>query len=82
MTIHEYGTDNYTMQDNIPECSGKLQYWHGDKEGKERTIDIRYVKEYFPHTAFIKFSDMGHASMASLYPQKMLEQFELLMKLE
>lgn len=72
--------NNYTMPKSIPEYSGKFQYWYGDKEEKERTADIKYVKERFPHMEFIKFSDMGHASMASLYPQKMIEQIELLIQ--
>lgn len=74
--------NNYAMPDSLPEYRGTLQYWYGDKETKERTTDIKYVKKNFHHAYFIKFTDMGHASMASLYPQKMAELLGLLMKTE
>lgn len=65
--------NNYDMPKNVPEYKGRLQYWYGSKEAKDRTWDIRYVKNYFPGTEFIEFENMGHGSMASLYPQKMVE---------
>jgi hypothetical protein len=71
--------NNYDMPKNVPEFKGHLQYWYGDKEAKDRSADIKYVKKHFPKTKFIKFKNMGHASMASLYPQKMVERLEMVM---
>jgi hypothetical protein len=68
--------NNYDMPKNVPEFKGHLQYWYGDKEAKDRAEDIKYVRRHFPKTKFIKFKNMGHASMASLYPQKMVERLE------
>lgn len=70
--------NNYSMPENIPAYSGRLQYWYGDKEAKDRTWDIKYVKANFPRAEFIELKDMGHASMASLHPQEMAERFKLL----
>lgn len=70
--------NNYSMPKKIPTYSGRLQYWYGDKEEKERESDIKYVKENYPCAEFIKLKDMGHASMASLHPEEMSERFDLL----
>ena len=46
----------------------------GDKERKERAKDLAYVKEHFLHVKFIEMKNMGHASMATLYPENMAER--------
>lgn len=66
--------NNYSMPRQMPAYRGKLQYWYGEKEEKDRAWDIKYVKNIFPHTEFIKLKNRGHASMASLYPQEMAER--------
>jgi pimeloyl-ACP methyl ester carboxylesterase len=68
--------NNYDMPKNMPEYKGHLQYWYGDKEAKDRAWDRKYVRKHFPKAEFIEFKNMGHASMASLYPQKMVEQLD------
>ena len=40
-------------------------------------MDIQYMKIHFPNTEFIKFENMGHGSMASLYPVKWLINSEI-----
>ena len=44
--------------------------------------DIKYMKTHFPNTEFIKFENMGHGSMASLYPMKMVDQFKALIEIK
>jgi hypothetical protein len=68
--------NNYDMPKNMPEYKGHLQYWYGDKEAKDRAWDIQYVRKHFPKAEFIEFKNMGHGSMACLYPQKMVEQLD------
>lgn len=65
--------NNYDMPKNMPEYTGRIQYWYGEKEAKDRAWDIQYVKNHFPDTEFIEFENIGHGSMASLYPQKMVK---------
>lgn len=72
--------NNYAMPKPVPPCSGILQYWYGEKERKDRSWDIRYVRETFPKTEFIELKGLGHASMASLHPQEMAERFEALLE--
>lgn len=71
--------NNYEMPQNVPEYSGNLQYWYGEKEAKDRAWDIKYIKAHFPNAELIELDDMGHGSMATLYPQKMAERFKRLL---
>ncbi len=68
--------NNYTMPQPVPPLRGALQYWYGDKEKKDRAWDIRYVKNNFPAAKFVRFDNMGHGSLATLYPQKLAELFK------
>ena len=74
--------NNYVMPKNIPKYEGHLQYWYGDKEAKDRAWDIKYIKNHFPDTRLINFENMGHGSMASLYPQKMVKCLEVIIDAE
>lgn len=71
--------NNYTMPQHMPKYQEHFQYWYGENERKDRAWDIQYVKNHFPHAEFIKFENRGHASMASLYPQEMVQRFKLCM---
>ena len=73
-----FATDEYSKEDL--EYMGKLEYWYGDKERKERAKDLAYVKEHFLHVKFIEMKNMGHASMATLYPENMAERIMNLAK--
>ena len=70
------------MPKSVSKYSGHIQYWYGDKESKARAWDIKYMKTHFPNTEFIKFENMGHGSMASLYPMKMVDQFKALIEIK
>lgn len=72
--------NNYKMPKDAIEYSGKLQYWYGDKERKERAKDLNFVKKHFPHVEFIEMKNMGHAGMATLYPKDMAERIMMLAK--
>lgn len=72
--------NNYSMPKDIPPHNECIQYWYGDKEAKARAWDIKYMKNNFPDTLFIQFENMGHASMASIYPDKMAKQLKVLLE--
>ncbi len=71
--------DNYSMPETIPEFNGTFQYWYGQKEKKNRKLDIEYVKKTFPYATFIEMKDLGHASMATLHPLETVERFNSLL---
>lgn len=66
--------NNYLMPKGIISYSGHLEYWYGDQEEKDRTWDIRYVKQHFPDARFIKLENCGHGGMASLHPQELAKK--------
>ena len=70
--------NNYKMPDPVPEISGHLEYWYGDKEEKDRAWDIQYVKRHFPGTKLVKIRNCGHGSMVPLYPQELAVRFKML----
>lgn len=72
--------NNYKMPKDTVKYTGKLEYWYGDKERKERAKDLKYVKEHFPDVKFTEMKNMGHASMATLYPKNMAERIMTLAK--
>ncbi len=71
--------NNYSMLEDAPSYKGKLEYWYGDKEEKDRKLDIKYIKKIFPDVEFVKLKNRGHASMASLYPQEMAKRISALL---
>ena len=68
--------NNYKMPTGNIAYPGKLQYWYGEKEAGERKADLKYVKEHFLHTEIIKFDNMGHGGLVTLYPEKMADRLK------
>lgn len=68
--------NNYKMPTGNIAYPGKLQYWYGEKEAGERKADLKYVKEHFPHTEIIKFDNLGHGGLVTLYPEKMADRLK------
>lgn len=72
--------NNYRMPDPVPEIPGHMEYWYGDKEQKDRKWDIRYIRKNFPQARLVRMKNCGHASMASLHPEKMTALFRKLLQ--
>ncbi len=68
--------NNYKMPKSISNYKGKLEYWYGEKEKRDRKLDIKYVRENFPYAKIIELKNKGHASMAWLYPKEMVEMLK------
>ena len=62
--------NNYRMPEGAIEYLGKLEYWYGDKERKERAKDLAYVKEHFLHVKFIGNEKYGTRQYGLLLYQK------------
>ena len=60
--------NNYKMPKSVPQFSGNLQYWYGEKEKSERKKDFAYMSKHFPNTEYIEMKGLGHAGMATLRP--------------
>lgn len=70
--------NTYSMPEQIPPYSGRLQYWYGSREKASRARDLKYIKAHFPHAEFIEHAGMEHASMATTHPQEMAKELALL----
>lgn len=58
---HVYdSTDNYSMPEVFPQMNTAIEYWYGEKEEKERRLDIRYVKKHISKVRFRKLPGMKH----------------------
>lgn len=70
--------NNYEMPEPVPPYHGRLQYWYGEQEEKDRAWDLRYIREKYPHAELVRLPHMGHAGMAALAPQEMADRFRSL----
>ena len=53
-------TDNYSMPEVFPRMDTVIEYWYGEKEEKDRRLDIRYMKTHVPQAHFRKLPGMKH----------------------
>lgn len=58
----------------------RIRYWYGEREAKERSWDIRYMKKFFPSTRFVELKGLGHAALAPLHPEKFVQEIRQIVK--
>ncbi len=61
--------NNYSMPKDIRTDCKHIEYWIAEKEVKDRSTDVAYIKRAFPHTIFRKIRDMGHGGLAPFHPE-------------
>ena len=74
--------NNYRMPEDINSNCRHIEYWVAEKEMKERTADVAYIKRVFPHTIFRKVKNMGHGGLAPFDPQLFVRGIERAIKEE
>ena len=47
------------MPKSIPNYKGKLEYWYGEKEKRDRKLDIKYIRNKFPYAKIIELKIKG-----------------------
>lgn len=62
-------TDNYSMPHPFPQIDTVMEYWYGEKEEKERKLDIRYVKKHMPGVSFRRIPGMKHGQYVMAQPE-------------
>lgn len=62
-------TDNYSMPAVFPALDTVIEYWYGEKEEKERKLDIQYVKKHIPGVRFRKLPGMKHGQYVTTQPE-------------
>ena len=61
--------NNYNLPNPLPDTNTRIHYWFAENERKARKEDIRFMKEFFPDTAFGKYPNLGHAGLVLLKPE-------------
>lgn len=72
--------NNYRMPEDINSNCRHIEYWVAEKEMKDRTADVAYIKRVFPHTIFRKVKNMGHGGLAPFDPQLFVRGIERAIK--
>lgn len=72
--------NNYQMPEEINSNCKHIEYWAAEKEMKDRTADVAYIKRVFPHTIFRKVKNMGHGGLAPFNPQLFVRGIERAIK--
>ena len=68
--------NNYHMPKEISSNCRHIEYWVAEKEMKDRTADVAYIKRVFPHTIFRKVKNMGHGGLAPFNPELFVRGIE------
>ena len=69
------------LADNNSNCR-HIEYWVAEKEMKDRTADVAYIKRVFPHTILRKVKNMGHGGLAPFNPELFVRGIERAIKEE
>ncbi len=48
---------------------GRIEYWFGETEEKDRKWGTRYMRKHFPMAKFRRLSGAGHGGLAALQPK-------------
>ena len=61
--------NNYKIPNPIPAVNTVIHYWYADGEEKERSWDIKYMKENFPQARFTVLPSLGHGGLVLKQPE-------------
>ena len=71
--------NNYKMPQIVHTDCGRIEYWFGETEEKDRKWDIRYMRKHFPMTKFRRLFGVGHGGLAALQPKRLMRGLERVM---
>ena len=69
-----YSANNYKLELPLEKPEGRVIYWYGDEEKKDRAWDIRYMKRHLPWAELMENEGVGHAEFFTLYPDRFVEK--------
>ena len=71
--------NNYKMPEIVHTDCGRIEYWFGKTEEKDRKWDICYMRKHFPTTKFRRLFGIGHGGLAALQPKRLMRGLERVM---
>ena len=69
-----WSTNNYSMPDQMPEVSTKIEYWYGEEEKNARKNDITYTRKVYPQTVVREFKGLAHAELVLMFPDRFRQE--------
>ena len=64
-----YSTNNYDVALPLLKPVGKVFYWYGAEERKDRSWDLAYIRKNLPWAKIQENIGMGHAESFTVYPE-------------
>lgn len=64
-----YSTNNYDVALPLLKPVGKVFYWYGAEERKDRSCDLAYIRKNLPWAKIQENIGMGHAESFTVYPE-------------
>lgn len=65
-----YQTNNYKVALPIRKPAGKVFYWYGEEEKKDRSWDLAYIRKNLPWAKIQENARMGHGESFTLFPDR------------
>ncbi|MBQ9614689.1 MAG: alpha/beta hydrolase [Lachnospiraceae bacterium] len=69
-----YSANNYRLDLPLTKPEGRVIYWYGSEEKKDRAWDIRYIEKHMPFAELMENEGVGHAEFFTLYPERFTEK--------
>ena len=69
-----YSANNYKLNLPLKKPAGRVIYWYGSEEKKDRAWDIRYMQKHLPWAERMENEGVGHAEFFTLYPERFTEK--------
>ena len=69
-----YSANNYRLALPLAKPKGRVIYWYGSEEKKDRAWDIRYIQKHLPWAEIMENPGVGHAEFFTLYPERFTEK--------
>lgn len=69
-----YSANNYKLELPLTKPEGRVIYWYGSEEKKDRAWDIRYMEKHLPFAEIMENEGVGHAEFFTLYPERFTEK--------
>ena len=69
-----YSANNYKLNLPLKKPAGRVIYWYGSEEKKDRAWDIRYIQKHLPWAELMENEGVGHAELFTLYPERFTEK--------
>lgn len=81
--MHSYdSTDNFAMPQIFPHIDTIIQYWYGEKEKKDRKLDIQYIQKHIPGVQFREIEGMRHGQYVIAHAKEFVMDIQNILESE